>query len=102
MNFHFNSIYVFGLKRVYQYFALMVSITLSCSGPFLLAYFSIAVSGTPPNALARPVNAFFFRVLLLPVLSMNFWIPYLKLCCHVLYMTPSCGAVNSFPISKNS
>src|SRR5438105_14346135 len=33
---------------------------------------------------------------------MNFCIPYLKLCCQVLYITPSCAASISFPISKNS
>ncbi len=36
----------------YQYFALIVSITFSCSGPFLLANLSIAPNGTPPRALA--------------------------------------------------
>src|ERR687897_2493181 len=83
----------------YQYLAFIFSITLSCSGLFFRAYLSIAPRGTPPNVLARPAKNRFFIGLSRPTLCINFSMPCLKLCCHVLYITPSLGASMLFPIS---
>lgn len=57
----------------YQYLAFTFSITCSCSLPFLLAYFSIAESGTPPSVLASMLKNFLCTcVWLEPVFVMNF------------------------------
>src|SRR5438093_7537522 len=87
---------------LYQYLAFIFSITFSCSGPLFRAYLSIALNGTPPNVLAIPAKKKFFIGLSRPTLCINFWIPYLKLCCQVLYITPNLDGSIVFPISKNS
>ena len=47
----------------YAYCALIFSITLSCSGLFFRAYFSIALKGTPPKVLAKEAKKNFLKSL---------------------------------------
>src|SRR5829696_8004430 len=86
----------------YQYFVFIFSMACSCSELFFLANFSIAESGTPPRVEANCVKNQSFIGLLRPTLPMNFWMPYLKLCCQVLYMTPSFPGSIVLPMSKKS
>src|SRR5215210_2043201 len=90
------------VEDFYQYFAFIFSMACSCSKPFFLANLSIAESGTPPRVEANCVKNQSFTGLLRPTLPMNFWMPYLKLCCQVLYMTPSFPGSIVLPMSKNS
>src|SRR5919112_781970 len=90
------------VQDFYQYLAFIFSMACSCSEPFFLANLSIAESGTPPRVEANCVKNQSFIGLLRPTLPMNFWIPYLKLCCQVLYMTPSFPGSIVLPMSKNS
>jgi hypothetical protein len=57
---------------IYQYRALIFSITLSCSGLCFLAYLSIALNGTPPSVLASPAKNRFLIGLSRPTLCINF------------------------------
>src|ERR671918_713039 len=90
------------VEAFYQYFAFIFSMACSCTKPLLLANFSITESGTPPRVEANCVKNQFFIGVFCPTLPMNFWMPYLKLCCQVLYMTPSFPGSIVLPISKKS